>query len=109
VRNGLDTTILEMQQSAKELRNAASENYPGGSSNLVQLLRSACSRMVEIAPDLDSSSVNLQAVLCGTPPPSEVLDDLDMDIELNSDDLDDGDWLEENSVDSKEILDRCAK
>jgi hypothetical protein len=56
--------------------------------------------MVEIAVDLDSSSVNLQAVLCGTPPPSKVLDDLYMDIELNSDDLDDGDWLEENFVDS---------
>jgi hypothetical protein len=40
---------------------------------------------------------------------SKVLDDLDMDIEINSDDLDDGDWLEENSIDSKEILDHHAK
>jgi hypothetical protein len=64
--------------------------------------------MVEIAADLDSNSVNLRAVLCGTPPPSKVLDDLDMDIEFNSDDLEDDDWLE-NSVDSKEILDRRAK
>jgi hypothetical protein len=65
--------------------------------------------MVEIATDLDNSFVNLQAVLCGTPPLSEVLDDLYMDIELNSDDLDDGDWLEENSVDLEKILDRRAK
>jgi hypothetical protein len=64
--------------------------------------------MVEIAADLDSSSINLQAVLCGTPPPSEVLDDMDMDIELNSDDLGDGAWLG-NSVDSEEILDRRVK
>jgi hypothetical protein len=91
------------------LKNVASENYPGGSLNHVQLLQSACFRMVEIAVDLDSSSVNLQAVLCGTPPPSKVLDDLYMDIELNSDDLDDGDWLEENFVDSEEILDHRAK
>jgi hypothetical protein len=59
VRNGLDAAILEIQQSAEELRNAASENYLGGSLNHVQLLRSACFRMVEIAADLDSSSVNL--------------------------------------------------
>jgi hypothetical protein len=65
--------------------------------------------MVEIAADLDNSFVNLQAVLCGTPPSSEVLDDLYMDIELNSNDLDDGDWLEENSVDLEKILDRRAK
>jgi hypothetical protein len=54
--------------------------------------------MVEIAADMDNSSVNLQSVLCGTPAPSEVLDDLDMDIELNSNYLDNGDWLEENSI-----------
>jgi hypothetical protein len=47
--------------------------------------------MVEIAADMDNSSVNLQSVLYGTPAPSEVLDDLDMDIELNSNYLDNGD------------------
>jgi hypothetical protein len=36
--NGLDAAIFKMQRSGEELRNAASENYPGGSPNHVQLL-----------------------------------------------------------------------
>jgi hypothetical protein len=107
--NGLDAAIFKMQRSGEELRNAASENYPGGSPNHVQLLWFACFRMLEIAADLNNNSVNLRVVLCGTPSPSEVLDDLDMDIELNPDDLEDGDWLEENSIDSEEILDHRVK
>jgi hypothetical protein len=38
VMNGLDAAIFEIQRSAEELRNAASENYPSGSLNHVQLL-----------------------------------------------------------------------
>jgi hypothetical protein len=107
VKNGLDKAITDMQRTAEEMRSTASENYVDVTETRhIELLRCACFGMVEIAEMLDIASLNHQDVVDGSSAQSEVLAQLDDRLTINSDEVKDWDWFEENSVDSEEICDR---
>jgi hypothetical protein len=112
VLKGLDDAITEMQRSAEELRNAASEHFVEDEKyHQDTLFNFACFRMVEIAASLNDTALKLQYVYDGPSPLSDVVDD---HLAMNSDDsTDEWEWFEENSkrsmtaACSSSILEMC--